>query len=196
MGSGVSKAKHELYNVWQGMIARCYRPAANSYELYGGRGITVCDAWISDFWIFIRDMGQRPSPTHSIDRYPDNNGNYEPKNTRWATKPEQSHNMRNNINITCGGVTRTVNEWSKETGISRRTIRNRLVRGGGGDDAVREPQKKRPGNTLMPPGGYEQCAALGLNANTVSSRLRYGWTYEEAITTPIDHKKASKKKGI
>lgn len=184
---------HPLHQVWRGMVRRCHSPTATGYKNYGGRGISVCERWRYSFLAFVEDMPPRPSPEHSIDRHPDNDGNYEPGNVRWATKPEQSHNMRNNINVTSGGRTQTVPEWAKETGISRRTIRNRLQRGWSGEDAVKAtPQKHLTDNTFMPPGGRAECAALGLHAGTVLSRLRYGWSYEKALTAPIDHSKASK----
>lgn len=76
---------------WQSMTARCYKPAANRYAYYGGRGIEVCDRWRSSFEAFIADMGPRPSRAHSIDRL-DSEWHYEPGNCRWATMAEQFAN--------------------------------------------------------------------------------------------------------
>src|ERR1700726_2519525 len=66
------------WHIWQGMIARCKYPSMKCWHNYGGRGIRVCDRWIESFQNFYADMGQRPSDLHSIDRFPDNDGNYEP----------------------------------------------------------------------------------------------------------------------
>src|SRR5699024_10390857 len=55
------------YQVWSAMIQRCTNAQHKSYELYGGRGIKVCDEWRS-FERFIKDMGKRPSAKHTIDR--------------------------------------------------------------------------------------------------------------------------------
>lgn len=83
----------DLYRVWSGMKERCSNRNHNSYPWYGGRGISVCDAWLNSFDRFEADMGPRPSPEHSIDRI-NGNGNYEPGNCRWATMNEQIKNRR------------------------------------------------------------------------------------------------------
>lgn len=83
-----------LYNIWCAMKQRCYYSKHKDYHNYGGRGIVVCDEWKNDFKSFY-DW----SVTHgyldnlSIDRI-DVNGNYEPKNCRWATSQEQRLNQR------------------------------------------------------------------------------------------------------
>lgn len=85
--------KSAEYSTWESMLTRCTNPKTKNWLSYGGRGITVCDRWRSDYANFIADMGRKPSPQHSIDRV-DNNGNYEPGNCRWATDAEQRSNKR------------------------------------------------------------------------------------------------------
>lgn len=82
------------YSTWCAMKARCFNPKSAHYSYYGGRGISICDEWKYSFETFFAYVGQKPTPRHSIDRFPDSNGNYEPGNVRWATVAEQSVNKR------------------------------------------------------------------------------------------------------
>jgi len=82
------------YGAWCNLIQRCYNQKHSRYADYGGRGIRVCQRWLDSFEAFYADMGHRPTEGHSIDRYPDNDGNYEPGNCRWATASQQNSNQR------------------------------------------------------------------------------------------------------
>ena len=114
------------YTAWNSMMQRCGNPRAQSYAWYGGRGITICEAW-HDFSAFERDMGPRPAG-HSIDRI-NNSGNYEPGNCRWATRKQQQRNMRSNKLLTFNGKTQPLAAWAEEAGLTNETIRNRLRMG-------------------------------------------------------------------
>lgn len=83
-----------LYHIWLGMKQRCHNPKSKDCSNYGGRGITVCQAWRDDYMAFHRWAMANGYEDHlTIDRV-NNDGNYEPDNCRWATHSEQNFNRR------------------------------------------------------------------------------------------------------
>lgn len=114
------------YKSWVAMKDRCHNPNNEFFGDYGGRGISVCERWTNSFQNFLEDMGLKPSPKHSIDRFPDVNGNYCPENCRWGTKSEQANNKRSSIKVEYNGETKTIAEWAISTGIRYKTLHKRL----------------------------------------------------------------------
>lgn len=90
-GHAVRGGESRAYSVWRGMLSRVLNPKRAHYDLYGGRGITVCDRWRS-FELFLSDMGE-PGAGMSLDRV-DNDGPYAPGNCRWASSKQQRANRR------------------------------------------------------------------------------------------------------
>jgi hypothetical protein len=133
------RRKHPLYTIYALMLSRCYCKSNQDFHLYGERSILVCERWRNDFWAFVSDMGPRPSPKHSIDRYPNQNGNYEPGNVRWATQTEQCRNQCRNNLITVNNKTQPLAAWAEETNLKRYTIFMRIKRGWSAEDAVSFP---------------------------------------------------------
>lgn len=118
-----------LYNIWHGMILRCYYKTQISYARYGGRGITVCDEWRHDFRTF-RDwaLANGYAANLTIDRR-DNDGNYHPDNCRWITIQKQQCNRSTSRIIEWNGKRQAISEWARETGIRSTSIRYRLFVG-------------------------------------------------------------------
>jgi len=116
------------YTTWARMKDRCFNKNSKDYPDYGGRGITVCERWVNSFQNFFDDMGTKPSPKHSLDRFPDVNGNYELYNCRWATQKEQQGNRTNNKWIEHDGIKMIQADWARYLGMPVRNIVRDLKR--------------------------------------------------------------------
>ena len=118
-----------LFRIWKHMIERCGSPKCKDYRNYGGRGITVCKEWSTEFIKFyLWAIKNGYKDTLSIDRI-NCNGNYEPSNCRWVGDKEQANNTRRNHFVVVNGETHTVTEWSEKLNIEPYMIFNRLKRG-------------------------------------------------------------------
>lgn len=132
------------HRIWKGMVSRCHNKNVHNYKDYGGRGIYVCDRWRitgGGFMAFLTDMGERPSDEHSIDRI-DNNGPYSPDNCRWADKETQVNNKQDSRKIEHNGQVKTLAQWAKVIGLTRKSIALRLDRGWSISDALTIPKQR------------------------------------------------------
>lgn len=137
------KGKHRRYrspewSAWRDMRARCLNPKHRGYPDYGGRGIAIFPEWQASFAAFLRDVGERPSPAHSLDRI-DNSLGYRPGNVRWATDAEQSRNTRAVRVITFKGRQMCLSQACREAGLSKNTVGQRLFKGWPLERALTEP---------------------------------------------------------
>lgn len=114
-----------MYQTWAAMIARCHNPNAAGYGTHGARGISVCDRWRESFQAFLDDIGEKPSPDHTIDRI-NNDGNYEPDNVRWATAREQQENRRTTPRFEVNGKQYNTRELCELLGVGRAALRARI----------------------------------------------------------------------
>lgn len=118
-----------IYTAWQAMKDRCLNPANAFYSDYGGRGIRVCAQWIGHFEAFAAHMGPKPSPKHQLDRHPNNDGNYEPGNVRWATPKENARKKRTSHMVEFRNERRCVADWGDVLGMPARLLSARLRAG-------------------------------------------------------------------
>lgn len=120
---GLSKIPE--YRNWKAMIRRCENKNIKEFAHYGGRGIKVCERWRKSFEEFLSDMGERPSPKHTIDRK-DVNKDYSPDNCRWATKSMQAINRRvfknNSSGITGVVLDKKTNHWTASIQVNKQSI--------------------------------------------------------------------------
>lgn len=123
------KTKTAEHNTWLKMKERCYYPNSKNYQGWGSRGIKICDRWLNSFENFFADMGKRPSSKHSIDRYPNNDGDYEPGNCRWATMSEQRRNQGDALIVEYKSIKKPLANWCEELGLRYQMIWRRIQRG-------------------------------------------------------------------
>lgn len=135
---------------WESMRERCIDPNSSSYKNYGGRGITVCAGWQSDFINFLQDMGECPARM-TLDRI-ENNGGYwcghcdecvslgRTFNCRWATWQQQARNKTNTRHITFNGETLSTAEWAERFQISYPLFMSRLYLGWSVENALTIPK--------------------------------------------------------
>lgn len=139
-------SKTRLYGIWCNMKARCYNKNQTEYDIYGGRGISICDEWIYDYLNFKEwSLSNRYTDELTIDRI-NYDGNYEPNNCRWATYKIQANNTSRNREITYNGETKTMAEWSDKLNISYTTLRKRLYDGWNIERALTEDINKAEEN--------------------------------------------------
>lgn len=121
------KATSDSYSVeyaaYHSAKARCENPNDKSYDRYGAKGIQFL---FESYTQFLEVLGRKPSPQHSLDRYPDPFGNYSPTNCRWGTWVEQGRNRRKHRWIIAFGKIQRLSEWVEEYNVPRTRITQRL----------------------------------------------------------------------
>lgn len=119
------------------MKNRCRNPNVSSFPNYGGRGISVCAAWLNSFEAFFAELGRRPSAIHSLGRI-DNDGNYEPGNVRWELPDQQANNKSDSRFVEYRGNRMTVKQAIKAAGsiVAQDTVNYRLKQGWSVERAV------------------------------------------------------------
>lgn len=138
-----TKRKHGMhgspeYRAWMGMKARCKN---KNLKDYGGRGITVYGPWQRSFEMFLKHVGLKPTPDHSLDRINNSKG-YFPGNVRWATIGEQQRNRRGNHVFVIGGKKMCAEEAARALGIPNTAIYARLRYGWTTKRIIDTPIKK------------------------------------------------------
>lgn len=175
------KTDSSEYRTWTDMKTRCLNPNSTGYENYGGRGIQICQQWIESFEVFLKDMGEKPSPDHSIDRI-DNDGNYEPRNCRWATAAEQIRNRRTSVALTINGVTKPLVDWCIEFGCTPAAAYLRRKQGLVGEAIFKTTSMVLSFNDITDTvSGWSN--RTGIRPNTITMRInKYGWSVGRALT--------------
>jgi len=190
-------AKHGLtrtpeYTAWVNMIGRCYKPKSSNYKHYGGRGITVCDRWRfgeggkSGVECFLSDMGKKPHPKWSLDRYPDQDGPYSPDNCRWASQADQIRNSTCVTPVETSSGTMCIIDAAAASGQPYGRLRSRLRYGWDQETALArplvEPNRYPYKGEMLTIGEAAKRSTIGISG--ITRRLRMGWDFEAAVDTP------------
>lgn len=200
-GKGNPKFRHglshtPLHMIWGRIKQRCLNPKCSDYPYYGGRGITICEEWCDDFLSFVRGMGPRPSPKHTVDRI-DNDGPYAPWNCRWATRKEQSNNSRTPVFVEAGGIRLNLSDWAKRNGVSETAVVNRIRKGMDPIEAVTKPFSPPNQPIIITFNGRTQNLAawareIKISRVALSNRLRKGMSIGDALQAPSQSEKRLK----
>jgi hypothetical protein len=151
------------YTIWLSMKQRCLNPRNKKYHYYGGRGITICPAWIASFEAFLRDVGPRPAGM-TLDRI-DNDGPYAPENCRWASRTDQQQNTRRDTQqVEVDGTHVPLSVAAARAGLSRQALRQRLRSGWSLNKALTTPVRPTHrsascATTVTSPATDAQCSA-------------------------------------
>lgn len=124
-------AKEErLHRIWSSMKTRCYNKNSRAYQMYGAKGIVICDKWKNDYKEFFHwAMTHGYDDSLTLDRI-DNAKGYSPDNCRWVTFADQNRNKKNNVWIEHDGKKMVLSDWAKELGITISPLRERIQRHG------------------------------------------------------------------
>lgn len=133
MSKGLTTKYLRTYRVYVSMLHRCRNVNHPNYASYGGRGITVCERWLS-FEHFLNDLGPQPAGMQ-LDRINNDKG-YSPDNCRWATRKQNSRNTRRNHILVINGESACISEWAERAGINKTTLLLRIRRGWSPEQAV------------------------------------------------------------
>ncbi len=140
--NGHGKTGTTEYVIWKSIKQRTSNPNNSGYRLYGARGITMSKEWSDSFEAFYKDMGPRPTSSHSVERK-DNSVGYEKSNCRWATPKEQARNRSSNKYLEINNVIKILIVWCEEYGISHRVVLSRLKYGWDIEKALNTPIRQK-----------------------------------------------------
>lgn len=173
------------------MVSRCRNPNDPSYPRYGGREIKVCKEWEESFLAFISYVGARPEKNLSIDRFPDNNGNYEPGNVRWATSYEQNQNTSRNKIVAINDDNLVMSSIARSKSINQKTFAARVRKGWDQDRLLMEAGTAGTSKAQKILYNGEELTVkqwskrLNMHHKTFSKRLLYGWSIEKIMNRPV-----------
>lgn len=188
-------SKHPLYKIFKGILARCYNVNFPAYERYGGKGVKVCEEWLSDYSSFVK-WGLANGWKKGLEVDKDIKAKqlgikpilYSPEMCQFVTRRKNCNARSSNVEITYNGHTKNISEWATELNISPSRIRQRIeVLGWSVEDAL--SKKNHSIKEILFNGKSQSISAWGRELNISSgiiwNRLNKGWSIEKALSTKV-----------
>lgn len=178
--------KERLKSIWYGMRDRCYNHNNIGYKNYGGKGVRICEEWLSDKYKFIEwALNNGYSDDLTIDRI-NNDGNYCPENCRWVDRRTQANNSSLNTVIEFMGEKKTLTQWCEHFGVSRLLFYERYHERGYSFEKAMFSPKMNVSRRLYTINGvtknlYQWCKEYGMEYNRVYKRLDKGYDIITAL---------------
>ncbi len=118
------RSRTKEYRAWLHAKERCYNPADPRFPRYGERGIVMCEKWVNDFAAFFEDMGEAPTPEHTLERK-DRDANYSPENCVWADRMTQANNTSGNVTVGDTGL--SLAEYARSAGLQYKSFHHYFI---------------------------------------------------------------------
>ena len=186
-----ARDNRSLYSKYNAMKARCYRKAHIKYAQYGGRGITICEAWRNSFSAFAEwAYSHGYSDDMTIERI-NVDGNYCPENCKWIPAREQAYNKTNTIMVDYHGERISLARLCQRKGINYQSVHFRLNHMGMSvEDAIDTPFRENVTEIAR------KCHEHNIPIKVVKDRMhKLGWDEDRALNTPVRKiKKADRRK--
>ena len=177
--------RKRLKSIYRGMKSRCYNKNSINYKYYGGKGVIICEDWLSSFENFYEwAISNGYNKELTIDRIYPNEG-YNPRNCKWSTKKEQSYNRSMSVKLTYNGKTMYLTEWAEELNIDKKTLSWRYRNGWSDEEILTRPRDYKESKLTLNGETHsmsEWGRITGINVSTISARIRDGWSVEDALT--------------
>lgn len=182
--------RKRLKSIYRGMKSRCYNKNSINYKYYGGKGVIICEDWLSSFENFYEwAISNGYNKELTIDRIYPNEG-YNPRNCKWSTKKEQSYNRSMSVKLTYNGKTMYLTQWAEELNIDKKTLSWRYRNGWSDEEILTRPRDFKERKLSLNGETHsmsEWSRITGIKVATISDRMKKGWSVEDALTkTPND----------
>ena len=177
--------RKRLKSIYRGMKSRCYNKNSINYKYYGGKGVIICEDWLSSFENFYEwAISNGYNKELTIDRIYPNEG-YNPRNCKWSTKKEQSYNRSMSVKLTYNGKTMYLTQWAEELNIDKKTLSWRYRNGWSDEEILTRPRDYKESKLTLNGETHSMSKwgrITGINVSTISARIRDGWSVEDALT--------------